>query len=149
MDKTLKTNEQYTFEIPLLKKTLKEQKEIVAMLYGGVYNQYGVDPETDQAAEEDQSSKTFQDVLGEVEEEKVNQYSGGVDSLRPSKVVENTSGEKIGVSGVRDEVDDSIKKSFSCDFPSCEFETDYKIALVGHKKSHKDKRAKAVAGISR
>lgn len=44
-----------------------------------------------------------------------------------------------------------IEGSFKCDYPDCEFETETKIALFGHKKSHrtKDVKQKAVEGVSK
>jgi len=137
LDAMNKYREQERFETPLLNKSVKDQTDILATLYVGVENEYGIDHELQETIE-DNTPQTFEDVLKGVQESK------GKVSAPP--IFENESGVGDKTNNKPLEIQ---KKELVCDFPECEFKTSHAVALVGHKKSHSIKKNQAVARISK
>jgi len=134
LDAMNKFKEQERFETPLLNKSTKEQTDILATLYVGVENEYGIDHELQESVE-DNIPQTFDDVLKGVQESKGKVSAPPVFENEPNK---NSKKDK-----------ETNKKEFKCDYPECDFATSHAVALAGHKKSHTINKDKAVARISK
>lgn len=117
MDKTFKTNEQMVFEQKFYKPSNEESRKIISLLYVGLETEYGVDKVYEEE-EQKASTRDFGSVLKDVESEKANGST-----VNEEKEAENGSGEASG--------------TYKCDFPGCDYETEHKIGLFQHKKTHR------------
>ena len=140
MDKTLKTNEQFKFEMPFYNPDEKTSRELIAILYVGVEQEYGIDREMPPQELAPQDTRpVFDQALESIQKEKA-----GIVPL-PIKPEVVTATDYVPRSDV-----------FKCDFPNCTFQTEKNIALLGHKRSHRKetenlevKKQEAVAGVSK
>ena len=127
MDKTLKTGEQEQFESKFYVGNDTRSKEIIALLYVGVETEHGVDKVYQQEQEGKDDRPVFERALEAVQEEK-----------------------DTGVTPTTQHSSTQVK----CNWPSCDFTTEYKIALFNHKKTHReenleDKKKEAVRKVSK
>lgn len=131
LDKTAKTSEQLRFESNIKSKIEStEGKKIMATLWLGIEQEFGIDREPEvQPVDDTDNRNAFDKMFDDLETKKVNDNSVQADN----------QDEKT-------ESDNVIK----CDYPGCDFETTTPVALVGHKRSHNNegKKAKALAEVS-
>ena len=136
MDKTQRTGEQEVFESKFYNAGDDEAKKIISILYVGVEREYGVDRVTPTTDEID-DRPSFDRVMESVQEEKDTNVPVSVDKASQDKPSE-------------------AQREFKCDFPNCNFSTKAKIALLGHKRSHRaemdnleEKKEAAVAAVAK
>jgi hypothetical protein len=110
MDKTMRSGEQMQFEQRVYSQAVAEQKEIMATLFVGIENEYGIDRRVEE--EERQEPQDFSSALEQVEKQS---------TQKPRPEVANP-------------------QVFKCDHPGCDFETNHHIALLAHKKTHKKEK---------
>jgi len=124
--------EQMAFESKFYNLNEDDTKKLISILYVGLEREFGIDRLTvpDVRARDDKSDfeRTMDDVISEKDQ-------------NPG----NTAVE------VKPEPSSPTTEAFRCDFPGCKFETMTKLALFGHKRSHRDENAKleAVKGVSK
>ena len=133
MDKTQRTGEQMQFESKFYNPSDEEAKKIISILYVGLEREYGVDKGYRPGAEKTDDRPAFTKALESVSEEKGYTTNG-------EKTPQNVVGE-------------ATEGLLRCDYPSCTFTTQHKIALFNHKKTHRDnlevKKEEAVSKISK
>lgn len=131
MDKTMKTNEQMSFEEKFYNPSDEEARKIIALLYLGVESEFGIDRGVPQTATKIDDKPIFERTLEAVQEEK--------DSGR---YVESTNGQTPT---------QSVSSEFKCEV--CGFITTSNIGLISHKRTHRDelegKKAEAVSKVSK
>lgn len=122
MDKTQRTGEQAQFESPFYNMEDDETKKILSVLYVGVDREFGIDEEAPPEPAEIDTRPTFDRALEGVQEEKDRSRV-----ISTPKTPENATSET------------SVPKKevFNCEYPGCAFTTTTKIALFGHRKSHR------------
>ena len=121
MDKSLRTGEQLRFEAPLYKPTSEEAKKLVAILWVGVEQEFGIDREAE--ADDTPSDKpVLESAIETVAEEK-----GIVSADSPVDVV-NDAPQPTTV---------PKKLDNTCDWPECGFEAKNSFGLMSHKRSHR------------
>mgnify|MGYP001559554163 CR=1 FL=1 len=124
--------EQVAFESKFYNLNEDDTKKLISILYVGLEREFGIDRLTvpDTRARDDKSDfeRTLDDVITEKDQTPANTAID--ENLTPPSPTTVT---------------------FSCDFPGCNFKTATKIALFGHKRSHRDESAKleAVKSISK
>ena len=124
MDKTMKSNEQMMFEEKFYNPPDDEAKRIMALLYVGVENEFGIDRGVPETARKVDDRPIFERAMEEVQEAK---DSGKyVDTTNDEKTPQNASSEAT----------DSLK----CEL--CGFTAKNNFGLMAHKRSHRSELEK-------
>lgn len=126
LDKTMKTNEQMAFEEKFYNLTDEEARKIMALLYVGVEQKFGVDEQAPQETERKDLKPTAQRAMESVMEEK-----GSIGTA---------NGEPI---------QETEKEGFPCNYPGCDFVAKNELGLMSHKRTHRDTKKEAVAKVSK
>lgn len=144
LDKTLKTGEQEQFESQFYVGNDEKARRIIALLYMGVENEFGVDQALGAQEQVQDNRPVFERAMENVQKER------DVNPVRnvPDEVL--STPETPGVPTVQ-----STNKDLKCDWPGCEFSTSAKGALMTHKRSHRsepvinDNKEEAVKSIAK
>lgn len=128
--------EQLAFESNALNQIIKEDaQKLVATLYVGLESEFGIDDFVEEAEQlpEADNRPVFDRIFESVQKQK---------ESAPAKVVDDSPSEP----------QKPTTKSYKCDFPGCDFDTTASIALINHKKTHRDEteevKKKLVSEIS-
>lgn len=127
MGKNVKSGEQLKFETTFVNEIQnKEGAQLISTLWVGVEQEFGIDSGPIAGAEPEMADNRslFQKTLEDIQDRRVGEI----------KQTENPP--------------ESSTSKHACDYPGCGFTTDTPVALIGHKRSHRDKKEEAVKGVS-
>lgn len=131
MAEMTKWKDQSIFDSKFYNPTDDEARRIIATLYVGVESEFGVDRE--------------------IEDSKPEVADNRPTLTRALEDVQTARDEGREIEGEDRKEEESMGGTFKCDYPGCDFSTETKVALFGHKRSHRDnvdKKKQALAGVS-
>lgn len=134
--------EQLQFEGKLYSLTDEKSKELVSLLYVGLEQEFGIDRQAPEPTKPVEEKPAFDKALESVKQEK-GVVSSTTTTVPSEGISTGSDGDLKDISATSNDESpaDITITVFECDHPGCDFETGAKIALAGHKRSHKKKEA--------